>query len=167
MIYHKSRGKKLTVKKLRIFWKKETIFNSMWLLKLIKQCMRHGKLELMEKVIYKSLKLLKNITVLGLFYFFECIFIVKPIIILRWVRKGRFFYQVARPIHEELQLRMGCFFLAKFLRIKWRRKELTLAEKLYSEIFNVIFTKKSKILDFRNDIYNIAEYNMSMFRHKW
>jgi hypothetical protein len=32
---------------------------------------------------------------------------------------------------------------------------------------NILHNKNSKILDFRNDIYNIAEFNMSMFRHKW
>jgi ribosomal protein S7 len=80
--------------------------------------MRHGKQTVIEGVVHNSLKLLKNVTTLGLFYFFECLFIIKPVILLRWVRKGRFFYQVARPVHEELQLRVGCFFIAKFLRIK-------------------------------------------------
>jgi hypothetical protein len=45
--------------------------------------MRHGRLEFVEKNIHDCFKLLKEVTILGLFYFFETLFIIKPLILLR------------------------------------------------------------------------------------
>ena len=157
----------MRIKKLRLFWKKDSIFRSMWLFKFINQCMRHGKLEFIEKNIYDCFKLLKEVTVLGLFYFFETLFIIKPLILLRWVRKGRKFYQVGRPIHEEMQLRFGSFFLALQAKLRWRLKLNSFSNRLYTEIIKIVHTRNSAIIDFRNDIYLIAKHNMAMFRHKW
>jgi len=146
----------MNIKKLRLFWKKDSIFKSMWLFKFINQCMRHGRLEFVEKNIHDCFKLLKEVTILGLFYFFETLFIIKPLILLRWVRKGRNFYQIGRPVHEEMQLRFGSFFLALQSRLRWRRKLTKFSNKLYVEIIKIVHTKNSEIMDFRTDLYHIA-----------
>jgi hypothetical protein len=95
------------------------------------------------------------------------LFIIKPLILLRWVRKGRNFYQIGRPVHEEMQLRFGSFFLALQSRLRWRRKFTKFSNKLYVEIIKIVHTKNSEIIDFRNDLYHIAKHNMAMYRHKW
>lgn len=110
--------------------------------------------------------MLKGVTSFLVIYFFEALFLLKPLILLRWLRLGRKWHQVARPIHEELQYRMGFFFLSRVFRIKNKKVRKKPHVKLFNELVGLIHDKKSKLLDFKNDLYNIALYNRSLFRFK-
>jgi ribosomal protein S7 len=153
--------------KLIIFWNKDVLFNHIWVNKFINQCVWKGKKEKIEKYFHKCLYLLKTVTLFSIVYFFEALFLVKPIILLRWLRLGKKWHQVARPIHEELQYRMGFFLLSRAFRLKNRRVVKAPYNKLYDELISIIHDKKSKLIDFKNDIYNIAIFNRSLFRFKW
>jgi len=155
------------MKKLIIFWNKEIVFKYIWLKKFINQCVWQGKKQKIELYFYRTIKLLKETTLVPILYFYEALFILKPLILLRWIRRGRKWHQVARPVHEELQFRTGFYFLAKSFRLRYNANKKSPYLKLYEEVLNLIHDKRSKFLDFKNDIYSIALYNRSLFRFKW
>lgn len=153
--------------KLIIFWNKDILFNRIWINKFINQCVWKGKKHKIELYYFNTLKLLKSVTSFLILYFFEALFLVKPIILLRWLRLGRKWHQVARPIHEELQYRMGFFLISRAFRLKNKKLVNKPEIKLFEELIALVQDKKSKLLDFKNDMYNIAIFNRSLFRFKW
>jgi ribosomal protein S7 len=153
--------------KLIVFWNKDILFDYIWINKFVNQCIWQGKKNKIEIYFYKCLKLLKGVTTSLVLYFFEALFLIKPIILLRWLRLGRKWHQVARPIHEELQYRMGFFLLSRIFRLKNKKLLKKPYEKLFDDLVSLIHDRRSKLLDFKNDLYNIAIFNRSLFRFKW
>lgn len=164
MLYKKRNVPRL---KLIVLWNKDTLFDYIWINKFVNQCVWQGKKHKIELYFYKCLKLLKGVTNFLILYFFEALFLIKPIILLRWLRLGRKWHQVARPIHEELQYRMGFFLLSRVFRLKNKKLLKKPYQKLFDDLISLIHDKKSKLLDFKNDLYNIAIFNRSLFRFKW
>lgn len=161
--------KKIPLKntKILIFWNKDMLFDSIWINKFINQCVWSGKKEKIELYLVECLKILKSVSNSVISYFFEALFLVKPIILLRWLRLGRKWHQVARPIHEELQYRMGFFLLARVFRLKNKKIIKKPYIKLFEDLISIVHDRKSKLLDFKSDMYSIAIFNRSLFRFKW
>jgi hypothetical protein len=62
---------------------------------------------------------------------------------------------------------MGFFLLSRAFRLKNRKIIKAPHNKLYDELISIVHDKKSKLIDFKDDIYNIAIFNRSLFRFKW
>lgn len=158
----------LTRFKVNIFWNKDFIYNSLWFTKFMNQLVWQGKKEKIEKYFFNTLRHLRAVTLTPNIYFFEILFMLKPLIILRWIRLGRKWHQVARPIFEELQYRCVFLLLSKTFRMNEGVNKFGSPEKkLYEEIINLVHFKNSKLLDYKKDTYSIAIYNRSLFRFKW
>ena len=164
MLYKKTLASK---HKLIILWNKDLLFDYIWINKFVNQCIWEGKKDKVENYYYKSLALLKSVTSFLVLYLFEALFLIKPLILLRWLRLGKKWHQIARPIHEELQYRMGFFLLSKMFKLKNRKLSKKPHVRLFDELISLVHDKRSKLLDFKNDMYNIALFNRSLFRFKW
>jgi ribosomal protein S7 len=164
VLYKKKLPSKL---KLSIFWNKDLLFDYIWINKFINQCNWQGKKQKIEKYYFNSLKELKGVTTFLVLYFFEAMFSIRPIILLRWLRLGKKWHQVARPIHEELQYRTGFFLLSRMFRLRSKKAIKKPYIKLVDELLSLVHDRRSKILDFKNDMYSVAIFNRSLFRFKW
>jgi ribosomal protein S7 len=167
MLYTKA--KLLTKFKIIVTWKKDILFNRIWITKLINQCFWQGKKEKTEKYFYSCLLKLRSVTTTQVLYIFEIMFMLRPLVILRWIRLGRKWHQVARPIFEELQYRSSLLLLASSFKVNEgvRRAAGTPTTKLFNEIINLIHLKNSKLMNYKKDTYSVALYNRSLFRFKW
>jgi hypothetical protein len=65
-----------------------------------------------------------------------------------------------------MQYRVSFLFLSKVFRTKPIHSRKAPYERLESEILNITLDKRSKLLDFKNDMYSIAIFNRSLFRFK-
>jgi len=61
---------------------------------------------------------------------------------------------------------MGFFLLSRVFRLKNKKLLKKPYQKLFDDLISLIHDKKSKLLDFKNDLYNIAIFNRSLFRFK-
>ena len=154
--------KKLSYKKIKIIWIKNSVFNSLWFHKLINQLMRKGKKEVSEKIFFLAIKNLRSVTLVQNLFFWEAIFLIKPIILTHWVRNGKTYQQLPKIISTMKQYSIAIFFFS--LRLKMNKTNPNIIQTILKELFEIIFTKTSKILEFRDDIHKIGIYNQAFIR---
>ena len=142
----------------------DPIFNSTIIPKLINSIMYDGKRSTAEKILYDALdkiKLKNNEDPLKIFN--SAISNVKPNLECRSRRVGGATYQV--PVEVKAKR-------AQALALRWimdatrKRKNKTMAEKLYAEILDASQNKGSAIKK-REDTHKMAESNKAFAHFRW
>ena len=153
--------KKRAPKKIPIV---DPVYKSTIIPKLINNIMYDGKKTVAEKIIYDAIDKIKSkskdepITV-----FNEAINNIKPTVEVRSRRVGGATYQV--PV--EVKAKRGQALALRWLMDATRkRKNKTMAEKLYAEILDASQNKGSAIKK-REDTHKMAESNKAFAHFRW
>ena len=142
----------------------DPIFNSTIIPKLINSIMYDGKKVVAEKIVYEAIEKIKSKTKEEpINVFNEAINNIKPTVEVRSRRVGGATYQV--PVEVKAKR-------AQALALRWimdatrKRKNKTMAEKLYAEILDASQNKGSAIKK-REDTHKMAESNKAFAHFRW
>ena len=142
----------------------DPIFNSTIIPKLINSIMYDGKKVVAEKIVYEAIEKIKSKTKEEpINVFNEAINNIKPTVEVRSRRVGGATYQV--PV--EVKAKRGQALALRWLMDATRkRKNKTMAEKLYAEILDASQNKGSAIKK-REDTHKMAESNKAFAHFRW
>ena len=143
----------------------DPIYNSIVLNKFINEVMVGGKKTVAQKIVYGALEIIKttNQSEDPLDYFQKSINNVKPSVEVKSRRVGGATYQV--PVEVKTKR-------AQALALRWimdatrKRKNKTMAEKLYAELLDASQNKGSAIKK-REDTHKMAESNKAFAHFRW
>ena len=143
----------------------DPIYNSVVLNKFINEVMIGGKKTVAQKIVYGALDIIKtnNQSDDPLDYFQKSINNVKPSVEVKSRRVGGATYQVPVEVKPKR---------AQALALRWimdatrKRKNKTMAEKLYAEILDAAQNKGSAIKK-REDTHKMAESNKAFAHFRW
>ena len=142
----------------------DPIFNSTIIPKLINSIMYDGKKVVAEKIVYEAIEKIKSKTKdEPINIFNEAINNIKPTVEVRSRRVGGATYQV--PVEVKAKR-------AQALALRWimdatrKRKNKTMAQKLYAEILDASQNKGSAIKK-REDTHKMAESNKAFAHFRW
>ena len=153
--------KKRAPKKIPII---DPVYKSTIIPKLINNIMYDGKKTVAEKIIYDAIEKIKSkskdepITV-----FNEAINNIKPTVEVRSRRVGGATYQVPVEVKSKRAQALALRWLMDATR---KRKNKTMADKLYSEIMDASQNKGSAIKK-REDTHKMAESNKAFAHFRW
>ena len=147
----------------RIFYP-DAKFGSTILAKFINFVMYDGKKATSEKIIYDALEKIKNKTKEDPIKIFnEAINKIRPNLEVRSRRVGGATYQVPQEVKTKRSQTLALRWLLDATR---KRKNKTMAEKLYSEILDASQNKGSAIKK-REDVHKMAESNKAFAHFRW
>ena len=139
-------------------------FKSVVIPKLINSIMYDGKKTVAEKIIYDAIDKIKSKTKdEPINIFNQAINNIKPTVEVRSRRVGGATYQVPVEVKSKR---------AQALALRWimdatrKRKNKTMAEKLYAEILDASQNKGSAIKK-REDVHKMAEANKAFAHFRW
>ena len=142
----------------------DPIFKSTIIPKLINSIRYDGKKVVAEKIVYEAIEKIKSKTKEEpINVFNEAINNIRPTVEVRSRRVGGATYQV--PV--EVKAKRGQALALRWLMDATRkRKNKTMAEKLYSESLDASQTKGSAIKK-REDTHKMAESNKAFAHYRW
>ena len=152
-------------KKYKINWLKNSVFNSLWHTKLVKQFMLKGNLALSERIFITFLKKLRQVTKLQSFFIFEALFLIKPLMLIQQVRSGNTWHSIPRFIPKCVQYTAGIRILSKI--VKTNKDYIYFYDKLINEFLKIMQSKDSDALSFRENLYSVIEYNKAFASFRW
>ena len=142
----------------------DPIFKSTIIPKLINSIMYDGKKGVAEKIVYEAIDKIKTKTKEDpITIFNEAMNNIKPTVEVRSRRVGGATYQVPVEVKSKR---------AQALALRWimdatrKRKNKTMAEKLYAEILDASQNKGSAIKK-REDTHKMAESNKAFAHFRW
>ena len=143
----------------------DPIYKSTVLNKFINEVMVGGKKAVAQKIVYGALDIIKNLNQSDdpLDYFQKSINNVKPSVEVKSRRVGGATYQV--PVEVKAKR-------AQALALRWimdatrKRKNKTMADKLYAEILDASQNRGSAIKK-REDTHKMAESNKAFAHFRW
>ena len=142
----------------------DPVYGSKMLTKFINKVMLDGKKSTAEKIIYSAMDIIASRgEKSGIETFNDAIENIKPIIEVKSRRVGGATYQV--PV--EVKAKRGQALALRWLMDATRkRKNKTMAEKLYAEILDASQNKGSAIKK-REDTHRMAESNKAFAHFRW
>lgn len=162
----KSTRKRLK-RKIRIFWNKTSLTNSFWFEKFLKCLVKKGKMELIFKTLLKSTFLLKGITVMPFFTFFEAFDKAKPAVSLSLCRKGENFYRIPQGMQEYKSCRLGVKWLALAINDKGLGSKVKTKSKISTELLKLILDNKGQVIQKLEITHKIALANRANVDYRW
>ena len=142
----------------------DPIFKSTIIPKLINSIMYDGKKVVAEKIIYEAIEKIKTKTKEEPINIFnEAINNIKPTVEVRSRRVGGATYQVPVEVKSKRAQALALRWLMDATR---KRKNKTMAEKLYAEILDASQNKGSAIKK-REDTHKMAESNKAFAHFRW
>ncbi len=139
-------------------------FKSVVIPKLINSIMYDGKKTTAEKIVYDALNKIKSkskdepINV-----FNEAINNIKPTVEVRSRRVGGATYQVPVEVRAKRSQALALRWLIEASR---KRKDKTMSDKLFNEIFDA-YNKKGASIKKKEDTHKMAESNKAFAHYRW
>ena len=139
-------------------------FKSVVIPKLINSIMYDGKKTTAEKIVYDALNKIKSkskdepINV-----FNEAINNIKPTVEVRSRRVGGATYQVPVEVRPKRSQALALRWLIEATR---KRKDKTMSDKLFNEIFDA-YNKKGSSIKKKEDTHKMAESNKAFAHYRW
>ncbi len=139
-------------------------FKSVVIPKLINSIMYDGKKTTAEKIVYDALDKIKSkskeepISV-----FNEAINNIKPTVEVRSRRVGGATYQVPVEVRPKRSQALALRWLIDATR---KRKDKTMSDKLFNEIFDA-YNKKGSSIKKKEDTHKMAESNKAFAHYRW
>ena len=153
--------KKSAPKKLNVVDPK---YKSVIIPKLINSLMYDGKKTIAEKIVYDAIDKIKSkskdepITV-----FNQAISNIKPTVEVRSRRVGGATYQVPVEVKAKRSQALAIRWLIDASR---KRKDKTMSDKLFNEIFDA-YNKKGSSIKKKEDTHKMAESNKAFAHYRW
>ena len=142
----------------------DPIFHSTIIPKLINSIMYDGKKGVAEKIVYEAIEKIKSKTKEEpINVFNEAINNIRPTVEVRSRRVGGATYQVPVEVKSKRAQALALRWLMDATR---KRKNKTMAEKLYAEILDASQNKGSAIKK-REDTHKMAESNKAFAHFRW
>ena len=142
----------------------DPIFKSTIIPKLINSIMYDGKKGVAEKIVYEAIDKIKTKTKEDpITIFNEAMNNIKPTVEVRSRRVGGATYQVPVEVKSKRAQALALRWLMDATR---KRKNKTMAEKLYAEILDASQNKGSAIKK-REDVHKMAESNKAFAHFRW
>ena len=139
-------------------------FNSTIIPKLINSIMYDGKKTVAEKIIYEAIDKIKTKSKdEPLNVFNEAINNIKPTVEVRSRRVGGATYQVPVEVRAKRSQALAIRWLIDASR---KRKDKTMSDKLFNEIFDAYNNKGSSIKK-KEDTHKMAESNKAFAHYRW
>ena len=139
-------------------------FKSAIIPKLINSIMYDGKKTTAEKIVYDALdkiKLKSKDEPINIFN--EAINNIKPTVEVRSRRVGGATYQVPVEVRPKRSQALALRWLIEASR---KRKDKTMSDKLFSEIFDA-YNKKGSSIKKKEDTHKMAESNKAFAHYRW
>ena len=139
-------------------------FKSSIIPKLINSIMYDGKKTVAEKIIYDAIDKIKSkskdepITI-----FNEAINNIRPTVEVRSRRVGGATYQVPVEVKSKRSQALALRWLIEASR---KRKDKTMSDKLFNEIFDA-YNKKGASIKKKEDTHKMAESNKAFAHYRW
>ncbi|MBC7333118.1 MAG: 30S ribosomal protein S7, partial [Actinobacteria bacterium] len=131
---------------------------------LINKVLSRGKKGVAEKIVYKSLEILRERTKENPLDILEkCLENVKPVLEVRPRRVGGATYQVPVEVSPERSTTLAIRWIVSFAR---RRREKTMAERLAGEILDAASNTGSSVKK-KEDLHKMAEANKAFAHYRW
>ena len=147
----------------RIFYP-DSKYNSLVLAKFINFVMYDGKKSTSEKIIYAALDKIKEKTKENpIKVFDEAISNIRPNLEVRSRRVGGATYQVPVEVRAKRSQALALRWLIEASR---KRKDKTMSDKLFNEIFDAYNNKGSSIKK-KEDTHKMAESNKAFAHFRW
>ena len=165
-------SKKLTVmgkKRMNILWKKHYEFGqSFWFSKLTRGFIKKGRGEFAENIMLQTILLLKNVTQLPHLAIFNMLSVIKPIFLLRWIRRSKMYFNIPKMVTPIKQYKFSVFMVNRYILITKFRSKIKSHVRLFNEVLLVAKPNGgSTLIEFRNDVYNVAIFNRARARFTW
>lgn len=145
--------------------KKDTIYNSYWLLKFLNKLIKKGKKHKSEKLFYNILYKIKTIKH-PLKLYFNIILKSKFLLNTQLKRLGKYFYKIPYLVKFPQNYKSGISKIINTIIIKRTGKNLT--DKIYFELLNIYFNPKlSNTLISKKQTYKIVQKNRAFMHFRW
>lgn len=142
----------------------DPIYKSRLVTQLINKVLSRGKKGVAEKIVYKSLEILRERTKENPLDILEkCLENVKPVLEVRPRRVGGATYQVPVEVSPERSTTLAIRWIVSFAR---RRREKTMAERLAGEILDAASNTGSSVKK-KEDLHKMAEANKAFAHYRW
>ena len=139
-------------------------FKSAIIPKLINSIMYDGKKTTAEKIVYDALDKIKSKSKdEPINIFNEAINNIKPTVEVRSRRVGGATYQVPVEVRPKRSQALALRWLIEASR---KRKDNTMSDKLFSEIFDA-YNKKGSSIKKKEDTHKMAESNKAFAHYRW
>ena len=139
-------------------------FKSAIIPKLINSIMYDGKKTTAEKIVYDALDKIKSKSKdEPINIFNEAINNIKPTVEVRSRRVGGATYQVPVEVRPKRPQALALRWLIEASR---KRKDKTMSDKLFSEIFDA-YNKKGSSIKKKEDTHKMAESNKAFAHYRW
>ena len=139
-------------------------FNSTIIPKLINNIMYDGKRGIAAKIVYEAIEKIKSKTKdEPINIFNEAINNIKPTVEVRSRRVGGATYQVPVEVRPKRSQALALRWLIDASR---KRKDKTMSDKLFNEIFDAYNNKGSSIKK-KEDTHKMAESNKAFAHYRW
>lgn len=157
----------MSFKRLKILWIKNSMFQSRWLTKFINGLTRNGNKAFIERMYEKAFIKLKTITKAPHLLIFDVLCMIKPIFLMRWIRKAKHYFSIPKMASTSKQYRFAIYMFSKLILTRRSKKNYKIPDMVIDAIMSVYVRKNSELVDFKNDMYNTAVFNRSKVRFKW
>lgn len=142
----------------------DLVYNSVLIEKTINKVMYDGKKSLAQRILYKSLDLVKEKTGQNPLEVFEqALNNIMPKLEVRPRRVGGATYQVPVEVRKERQVSLAIRWLINFAR---SRNEKRMFEKLAGEILDA-YNNRGGAIKKKEDTHKMAEANRAFAHYKW
>ena len=139
-------------------------FNSTIIPKLINNIMYDGKRGIAAKIVYDAIEKIKSKTKdEPINIFNEAINNIKPTVEVRSRRVGGATYQVPVEVRPKRSQALALRWLIDATR---KRKDKTMSDKLFNEIFDA-YNKKGSSIKKKEDTHKMAESNKAFAHYRW
>ena len=139
-------------------------FKSVVIPKLINSIMYDGKKTTAEKIVYDALNKIKSKSKdEPINIFNEAINNIKPTVEVRSRRVGGATYQVPVEVRAKRSQALALRWLIEASR---KRKDKTMSDKLFNEIFDA-YNKKGASIKKKEDTHKMAESNKAFAHYRW
>lgn len=145
----------------------EGTFRSKWFSKLINHWFFSGLNYKAEKIFYLSFYLLKNkLKCCPIFFLFEALEKIKPIIGLKFYKKKKKIKITAIPffLTLALQYKKAIFWLSKAIQLRFEKK---LISKISNELYAINILNRGESLKKKKECYKYAIMFKTVKRFKW
>lgn len=157
----------ITYKRLKILWIKHSIHQSRWLSKLINGFVKKGNKDFSERIYEKAFISLKSITKAPQILIFEVLSMIKPIFLMKWIRKAKHFFKVPKLASTSKQYRFSSYMFNKLILNTKSKKNYKIPNKIVDIVLSTFVKKNSHLISFKNDMYNTAVFNRARVRFRW
>lgn len=129
--------------------------------KFINFLMKDGKKSKAEKIFFEVLKHYQSQKINAMARIVKAIYLSKPLLIIKTQKKRKMLRVIPKPLNEKKQLSYGFLYLMAITR---KRKKQTMAKQLIQE-FNNIINNTGPVIEYKKQIYSIAESNKLLTRY--